>query len=49
MLQVASNRFIHPWMSSGRCMVMWPRPWQAMRAVTAISQSSVGPDDLRFG
>ena len=22
---------------SGRCMVMWPRPWQAMRAATAIS------------
>ena len=38
--QAASNRFIHPvsrCQPSGRCMVMWPRPWRAMRAATAIS------------
>src|SRR5512140_1804644 len=36
----ASNRFIHPvWrcQPSGRCTVMWPRPWRAMRAATSMS------------
>src|SRR5437667_10897352 len=38
--QAASIRLIHlvSWCQpSGRCMVMWPRPWRAIRATTAIS------------
>jgi hypothetical protein len=37
--QAVSKRFIHSvWrcQPSGRCKVMWPRPWRAMRAATLI-------------
>ncbi len=38
--QAASNRLVHAvWrcQPSGRCTVMWPRPWREMRAAMAIS------------
>src|ERR1700675_606817 len=38
--QAASNRLIHAvsrCQPSGRCTVIWPRPWREMRAATAIS------------
>ncbi len=37
--QAASNRFIHSvsrCQPSGRCTVMWPRPWRAIRAATLM-------------
>jgi hypothetical protein len=43
--QAAWNRLIHPvsrCQPSGRCMVMWLRPWRAMRAATLISWSRYG-------
>src|SRR2546421_6151147 len=46
----ASNRFIHSvWrcQPSGRCTVMWPRPWRAMRAATSMkSRRRVAPRAL---
>src|SRR5262249_59936594 len=41
----ASNRFIHSasWCQpSGRCSVMWPRPWRATRAATSIRSARGG-------
>ena len=46
----ASNRFIHSaWrcQPSGRCKVIWPRPWRAARAATSMrSRRSVAPRAL---
>jgi hypothetical protein len=48
--QAASNRFIHSvWrcQPSGRCTVISPRPWRAMRAATSIRPArSVAPRAL---
>ncbi len=48
--QAASNRFIHSvWrcQPSGRCTVMCPRPWRAVRAATSMrSRRSVAPRAL---
>jgi hypothetical protein len=48
--QAASNRFIHSaWrcQASGRCRVISPRPWRAVRAATSIrSRRSVAPRAL---
>src|SRR6266542_1272255 len=48
--QAASNRFIHSCSrchSSGRCKVMWPWPWRAVRAATSMrSRRSVAPRAL---
>jgi hypothetical protein len=50
--QAASNRFSHcAWwcQPSGRCKVIWPRPWRAVRAATSIrSRRSVAPRALAW-
>ena len=49
--QAASNRLIHSvsrCQSWGRCRVIWPRPWRAVRAATWIrSRRSVAARALR--